>query len=991
VGEQASHEKLAQLGMDPILQDLNPSQIEAVTQPLSAITRVVAGPGSGKTRVLTSRIAYLLQQDPTARILGVTFTRKAAGEMQHRLEKLLTETSVAKMGGSSSDQGEIGEEMVGDIDPTPEGLNRVSLGTFHSICAKILRWNGDLLADLPSVQEVMVGSPNATVLDGGFSIADQAEQLRILKECLKERELDLKQSGLREFDVLNAIGQCKSKFAQGENPFQKKPGKQISTAIRVASTIYTLYRAKFLTTNNVDFDDIIYMARELLLENEEVREHLQRRWPHVLVDEFQDTSKAQMDLVKFLTSSSLFIVGDADQSIYSWRGAHVSSLSDFAEEFKGHLGRVETVYLMENYRSTANIVRAAQRVISASSIEASGTDKMRQDMKPKRESGPSPRIMACKDDRAEANFVVKHVKDLVNSGDIGPKNTVAFIYRTNAQSRALEEACVTHNLPYVIFGSATSFYKRQEIKDCLCFFRWLHNGRDRSAMLRCFKTPARGIGDVAVREFDDYCTRVDSYYEEFFPTRSKPTPFEILLSFSEREQMGDQSLPLSSESISTRPLKLLTALSQQLRCLRDLAYEEPVERVLSSIVNNLEILPHLNKISKSTTEFEERKANVRELQQAAQRYTNDGPCLLRDLSSSQEGEEFLQSPLGTFLDDVALVTDMADDAERSTEERFVASLMTIHASKGMEFDTVFVVGNEDGTFPTSQVRSTATFDLRLRSNETDGPHNYSFQALQEGEGSVVLEEERRLCYVAMTRAKTELFLTWRKEVPIFTGEGIRQIARSRSHFLDVLVSKKPKENGSMGRTSQGMPKWQSGVAAMETESKSRPRRKDGYSSKTTYSNTGRWQHKSSKKAHELPVEPKPRKYAGTTSVYDRRQPPLSREPRPATHHPIQALSGNRSSPARQSLTSSSPAPSKSTVPLRPSKSSQAGPVSPGKMDSTWFYPVGSEVEHRQLGHGKVLQPPLSKQTSDVLLVRVKFSNGQERDFPATGSELSLIL
>jgi len=334
-----------------MLQDLNPSQVQAVTQPLSAITRVVAGPGSGKTRVLTCRIAYLLQQDLRSRILGVTFTRKAAGEMQQRLGKLLIEESQEHVEPASRNGEAIVEEIVGDRQIQPEGLHRVSLGTFHSICAKILRWNGELLSTLPSVAQDMVGSKNATILDSGFAIVDQAEQLRILRECLSEREIVLKDHDLKPLNVLNAISQAKAEFAEGRNAFEpKSKNKPLPKATGIAAKVYQLYREKLISTNCIDFDDLIFMARELLIEYEDVRQRLQQRWTHVLVDEFQDTSKTQMDLVKLLTSSSLFVVGDADQSIYSWRGAHVGSLSDFAEEFRSYLGEVNTVYLMENYR-----------------------------------------------------------------------------------------------------------------------------------------------------------------------------------------------------------------------------------------------------------------------------------------------------------------------------------------------------------------------------------------------------------------------------------------------------------------------------------------------------------------------------------------------------------------------------------------------------------------------------------------------------------------
>lgn len=304
-----------------------------------------------------------------------------------------------------------------------------------------------------------------------------------------------------------------------------------------------------------------------------------------------------------------------------------------------------------------------------------------------------------------AEFVVKKVKEQVSAGEYGTDYSVAFIYRTNAQSRHLEEACVRYNLPYVIFGSATSFYKRQEIKDCLCFLRWLYNGRDRSSMLRAFETPKRGIGDTAIREFDEYCALVDQLWDEHHPEATKPTILEILFHLS-----GDDSwcnlegaqFPPPSVSISTRPLKLLVEFSSQMVAFRRLAKVATVDQVLTAIVDDLKLIPHLDKISKSKSEFEERQANVQELQQASRRYTDAGSCLPED--NETMGEDGLtQSPLGNFLDDVALVTDMADRTEGLTEQRFVANLMTIHASKGMEFDTVFFVGIEDGTLPTNQV------------------------------------------------------------------------------------------------------------------------------------------------------------------------------------------------------------------------------------------------------------------------------------------------
>jgi DNA helicase-2/ATP-dependent DNA helicase PcrA len=395
-----------------ILEGLNENQVEATTQPTNAITRVIAGPGSGKTRVLTCRIAHLLQEDTRSRILAVTFTRKAAGEMQQRVEKILRAQQAvenpAPLSLSNSNDGDANgnDVIVQESDgAVPPGLDRVTLGTFHSICAKILRWNGALLAGLPLVRQDMAGSSDATNLDGGFAILDQGDQLRILKECLDAANIDLKQTGLKPQQILSAISNIKEELVKGNDPFKSNDKrKPVSKTIKVAGQIFGSYRQKLFSNNALDFDDLIFLARELLIENEELRQNLHRRWPHVLVDEFQDTSRSQMDLIKLLTSSSLFVVGDADQSIYSWRGAHVGSLADFADEFKNYMGGVHTVYLMENYRSTSNIVRAAEKVIGSSGTSSYLKDEKRQSMKPKRGSGPPPRVVACADEKAEGTL-----------------------------------------------------------------------------------------------------------------------------------------------------------------------------------------------------------------------------------------------------------------------------------------------------------------------------------------------------------------------------------------------------------------------------------------------------------------------------------------------------------------------------------------------------------------------------------------------------------
>ncbi len=376
---------------DIILDGLNEAQVEAVTQPLESITRVVAGPGAGKTRVLTCRIAYLLKRDDedkkgrtNSRILAVTFTKKAASEMQHRLEsllqddeeyqnKLLSSSSPSDQELNSHDQGdEIYEEVVrhdgsnGGVS-SASMIRRVSLGTFHSICAKILRWNGSELGALPSVRQYSPKDSDRggdACVDGSFAIVDQTEQMRIIKQCLTDCGIDLKGSGrgqadIRPITILNAVGQLKSDDAmEAVSRPTAGGGDDTATGIkmtakvrRVAEEVYPMYRKTLVSQNSLDFDDLILLTRELLKTNEDVRERMAKRWQHVLVDEFQDTSEVQLDLVRLLTTSSLMVVGDGDQSIYSWRGAHAESMSDFVQKFdKAGEKEVDTVYLMENYR-----------------------------------------------------------------------------------------------------------------------------------------------------------------------------------------------------------------------------------------------------------------------------------------------------------------------------------------------------------------------------------------------------------------------------------------------------------------------------------------------------------------------------------------------------------------------------------------------------------------------------------------------------------------
>lgn len=1066
---------------DVHLQGLNPSQVEAVTQPHHGITRVVAGPGAGKTRVLTCRIAHLLRTEQKEksrpdRILAVTFTKKAAGEMKHRLESLLQEqeeldADAMANGVDQSDagrwdsimdtgDGSEGDHIVQEEAPqvllsedgsaprraAPTQMDRVTLGTFHSVCAKILRWNGKELSSLPSIRahsSVDSGS-TANIIDGSFAIVDQSEQMRIVKEILKEKGINLKGSGgktdIRPITILNAVCAIKSKMMVGAVQMRGRSGvvtedmedengiEKMSKKVRnIASEIYPQYRHALLTSNSLDFDDLILLTRELLIVNNEVRENLHRRWNHILVDEFQDTSRVQLDLVKLLTTHSLLVVGDGDQSIYSWRGAHAESMANFVTEFQGHCAdslasdaddsdedenstsaaaaaEVNTVFLMENYRSTTNIVKAAQKIISDPSSGKGKSDLERQDMKPMRGKGPKPRVLACADAKAEASFVVKSILGMVDEGELSPESTIAIIYRTNAQSRALEEECVAQNLRYLVRGSAGTFYSRQEVKDCLCFLKCIYNSRDRSAMIRAFKTPSRGIGDVAMKEFFSYCDAIDRFLANNHPDEPRTNPLQVLISLVDESLAEEKKFLPAGDFMSTRAMNRFLPFALQMKSIHAKSASDTVSALLSSIIDDLDLRAHFDNISKTTEEFQDRMSNVMELLNAAERYDEAGPSTPSSLDEAEAGGE---SPLGLFLDDVALLTETENDSDESAssfngDKRAIANLMTIHASKGMEFDAVFLVGNEEGTFPTQR-------------------------SISEGDGSVELDEERRLCYVAMTRAKTHLVLTWRREVMTFFGQGFKIIDCERSRFLDRLVASgtkkgkgkkkvKPKRGNlrdkseeSGGSLAERRKKLL--VMQMEEEGSARsarrvttgarqgddsrnaartipPSRSRSYSSSSSSTSSYRstnsasslrnkspqgssWEDWTPKKASTPnPSQRRTSRSSFTTnwkSQYGERS--ATRPKRPVTRNraAIRDPPASRASQQRRKELNGDPSAS----------------TAPPQVDSTLFFPVGTSVVHTVHGEGKVLPPPKATEGGNML-VRVEFENGIEMELPVGG-------
>lgn len=588
---------------------------------------------------------------------------------------------------------------------------------------------------------------------------------------------------------------------------------------------------------------------------------------------------------------------------------------------------------------------------------------------------------------------MKHIQKQLSSGTYSPKHTLAFIYRTNAQSRLIEEACVRSNLPYVIYGSFNSFYNRQEVKDSLCFLRWVHNGYDRVAMLRAIETPKRGLGDTAIREFDEYCDIVAKYWDEYYPSETKPSALNVLFHLS-----GDYSwctipnveFPPPQDTISSRPLKIFREFSKDMVQLSRLGVERTVSQSLLDVLDLFNLRPHFDKISKTKDEFEERLLNVDELMKAALRYENDGPCMVKKTTTTPAAEfdEEIQSPLGTFLDDISLVTDLANSSAEIGEERFVANLMTIHSSKGMEFDTVFFVGVEDGTIPSGQVRCGRRNSFNLSFIYSLHIFLCASQSVGKGEGSIPFEEEKRLCYVAMTRAKSELLMTWRQTVQVFSSEGCRNVERPRSRFLDVLVSKKTEASPTQSsvtpikqRYSQKYTSLKEKASQIKTWSASSNVRQFGSLSETKFAGTASVYGSNSNKSNDIKV-----KTLSTSTVTPRR--PFA---------PMQTRSSippaaTKVAPSIQSQnTVDRSIPINAPTPLHnggvSSKKSNEVQRNPQRIDSSWFFPIGSKVRHKHLGDGVVLKPQTSAKNGSMSVL-VEFKNGDKKEFPVQTTELS---
>ena len=621
------------------IDKLNDYQKEAVLYNQGPLL-ILAGAGSGKTRVLTTKIAYLIKENNISpyNILAITFTNKAAKEMKERLDRLIGEDS-----------------------------KYIQVSTFHSFGLKILRENSNILG-----------------YDRNFVIMDSDDSLTVIKKILKELNYDPKIYNPRS--IRNKISSCKNEMILPID-YEKYANSEYE---KVVLKVYNKYEEKLKKNNSVDFDDLLILPIILFRKYKDILEKYQDHFQYILIDEYQDTNEAQYILTKMISEKyrNICCVGDNDQSIYSFRGANYKNILNFEKDYKD----AKIILLEENYRSTQNILDAANGVIK--------NNKLRKDKKLWTSNGLGEKINYYRayNERDEAQYVIRKVKELSNKSV--SYQDIAVLYRTNAQSRILEEEMLKENMPYRVVGSFY-FYNRKEIKDLIAYLRLIHNIKDNVSLIRIINTPKRGIG---LKTIENLTKQADLENKSIY---------EIISSGKELE---------------------FKEIIEQLRKLsEELTLTELIDKVLelSGLRQELE--------SDNTLESEIRIENLEEF---------------KSITKSFEEREGLIS-LEDFLLEISLISDVEeykDDLNR-------ISLMTVHSVKGLEFDYVFVVGMEEGIFP----------------------HMNSLMESDE------LEEERRLCYVAITRAKSHLYLVNAKRRTLFGKDQINPPSRFISEIDPKLI------------------------------------------------------------------------------------------------------------------------------------------------------------------------------------------------------------
>ncbi len=651
--------------MTDLLHELNAAQRRAV-QAVSGPVLVLAGPGSGKTRVLTHRVGYLVQtlnMEPW-RIMAVTFTNKAAREMKERL--LQQEVVRASSGGGYA----LSEAQ----------LRTVTVGTFHSICTKILRQNIERLSPNSS------NTNSAPQYDSNFVIFDMNDQFSLMKQILQDHNIDSKRFAPRS--LLSRISKAKNELTTAEKyRADDYPGE-------IVKRVYEQYEIRLQQNNALDFDDLLLKTHQLLRRVPDVLAAYQEKYVHVLVDEFQDTNMVQYGLVRMVADlyRNLFVVGDEDQSIYSWRGADYRNVLRFKEDYPD----ATTILLEQNYRSTETILETAGSIIAQ--------NRQRHEKALFTEQGKGMPVvrMEAFNGEAEAQFVIDEILRLKQEVNINPAE-IAIMYRTNAQSRSVEEAFIRANIPYRLIRGLR-FYERKEVKDTLAYLRLIHNPQDSVSLLRVINVPARGIGKKSLETLRNWAARLDITLWQALQLmynleKGGLPPHNGDQGTAAVEDINPFAKRASTKLIAFTDILLLLVAAKEKMPLTDLIDLTLAQTGYRAFIQD------------GTDEGEDRWANIQELKTVARNYDHlSGP-----------------TSLASFLENIAL----ASDADALDSAEVGPALLTLHTAKGLEFSVVFMVGMEDGIFPHSRSR--------------DDPEQ--------------MEEERRLAYVGVTRAKNRLYLT----------------------------------------------------------------------------------------------------------------------------------------------------------------------------------------------------------------------------------------
>ena len=650
--------------MQELIEGLNNKQKEAVLE-TEGPCLVIAGAGSGKTKVLTHKIAYLIAEKNIApwNILAITFTNKAASEMKERIENL-----------------------VGDV------AKDIWMGTFHSICVRILRKYIDRIG-----------------FDSSFLIFDTQDQRTLVKECLKALNIDDKM--FTDRSVLSEISNAKNEMLE---PIQYSVKYQADFRKAKIGEIYSLYQKRLKENNALDFDDIINYTIKILTENPDALEYYTEKFKYVLVDEYQDTNKAQFTLVTILASKygNITVVGDNDQGIYSFRGADISNILNFEKDFPG----TKIIKLEQNYRCTGNILKAANYVIK------NNETKYEKKLWTENEEGKLPEIYQGDDEYDEARYIVEQINTLKRE-EYFKYSDFSILYRMNSQSRAIEDILLREDIPYKVIGGL-KFYERKEIKDTIAYLRLIANQSDNISLKRIINEPKRGIGKTSLDNIEEISQKAGI------------SMYEVI---KHADQYG-----LNRVFVNSREFVEL------IEDLRNKKEETQISELIKIVLNKSGYTKALE--LENTVEAESRLQNLDELLTVAMEFE----------------EEFAENSLNEFLESITLSSDV-DNLEESAES---VTLMTLHSAKGLEFPVVFLVGMEEGIFP-------------------------GYKSIGEPKE---LEEERRLFYVGITRAKQYLYLTCAKHRTIFGSTSYNAISRFVKEIPEELLEGYSQINGNKEET-----------------------------------------------------------------------------------------------------------------------------------------------------------------------------------------------